>query len=94
MNVSSLEHSANYSSTPSSENDPDNNSAVSTSDMGTRAEWVLSQPNTIISLVLASVAIISNVLSLLALTQVRSRLYAYSRLIASLSVADILIGKA
>ena len=62
-------------------------------DISFRAKWVTSQPNTIISLTLASAAIVSNVISLLALSQVHSRLSAYIRLIGSLSVADILIGE-
>lgn len=61
-------------------------------DAGKRARWLFSQPDTLIAVTLGCIAIVANITSLIALSQVKTRISSYTRLIMSLSVADIILG--
>lgn len=57
-----------------------------------RVRLILSQPNTVIALMLGFIAISLNILCILAITKIHSSLTSHYRLIVSLAISDILIG--
>ena len=61
-------------------------------DLNYRAKTYLSKPSYVIALILGFISISFNVLSILALFQIRNRLNTHYRLIISLAVSDALIG--
>lgn len=60
--------------------------------MAYRFKVVMSEPHNAISVALGLVATLSNILLLLALTQVQSTLSSYFKLLMSLSISDVLMG--
>lgn len=61
-------------------------------DLGYRARLYLSEPAYIIALTLGLISVIMNLLSILALAQIRNKLNTHYKLITSLSLSDMLIG--
>ena len=56
-----------------------------------RFRYVMSQPYNILAVILCLLAIVLNILVLLALAQVRNRITSHFRLIVSLAVSDVLV---
>lgn len=65
---------------------------VCTAGLSERAWLIFSRPASIIAVVLVSLAVLCNALSLLAISQVRMRLTGHLRLIISLATSDTVIG--